>query len=381
MRNEQNPGSEGSSGASASQKRGRLKIYLGATVGVGKTYRMLEEAHKLRAEGHDVVLGYIEAHGRRETAAMIEGLETIPLREINYRGAIVKEMDVEAILARKPEFAIVDELAHTNTPGSRHRTRCEDVEELLGAGINVITAVNVQHIQSMTPIVKRMTGTTVTETVPDSFLAKADETVDVDISAEELLQRLREGKIFPIEQVSLALRNFFKPDNLTVLRELTLREVARDIGRQRENEGALKGYETRQLISTERMLVCLPSDQQVVERLLCKGWREAGNLYAKWYAVHVEVQEEAVRKISPADFRALLDNVNLAGDLGAEFVWLKAEDAVAAIADFAHENHIRKVILGRPQGNPLSRLLRRSVPERLLYEARDFDVAVAADES
>ncbi|MGA7872859.1 MAG: sensor histidine kinase KdpD [Candidatus Binatus sp.] len=381
MRNERNPGSEGSPGASADAKRGRLKVYLGAAVGVGKTYRMLQEAHQLRAEGHDVVLGYIETHGRRETAAMIEGLETTPLREISYRGAIVREMDVEAILARKPEFAVVDELAHTNTPGSRHRTRCEDVEELLGAGISVITAVNLQHIQSMTPIVKRLTGITVTETIPDSFLAQADEIVDVDISAEELLQRLQEGKIFPIEQVSLALRNFFKPDNLTVLRELTLREVARDIGRQREDEGALKRQQTRHLIATERMLVCLPSDQREAERLLCKGWREAGNLYARWYAVHVEVPEEAVRKISPADFRALLDNVNLAGDLGAEFVWLKAEDPVAAIADFAHENHVPKVILGRPQGSLISRLFRRSVPERLLYQARDFDVAVAADES
>jgi two-component system, OmpR family, sensor histidine kinase KdpD len=379
MGDERNPDSE-SPATSTGAKKGRLKVYLGAAVGVGKTYRMLAEAHQLRAEGHDVVLGYIETHGRRETAAMIDGLETIPPREISYRGAVLREMDVDAIVARRPEFAIVDELPHTNAPGSRHQRRYEDVEELLAAGINVITAVNIQHIQSLMPIVKRLTGTTVTETIPDSFLAQADEIVDVDISAEELLQRVQEGKIFPIQQVSVALRNFFKPDNLTVLRELTLREVAHDIGRQREDQGLMEGHQTRQLIMTTRMLVCLPSDQQEVERLLCKGWREAGNLYGMWYAVHVEVPEEGVQKISPAQFRALLDNVNLAGDLGAEFVWLKAEDVVAAIVDFAHQKGILKVIVGRPKENLLGRLLRRSVPERLLFEARDFDVAVAADE-
>jgi two-component system sensor histidine kinase KdpD len=380
MGDERNPDSEKPSGTSPGAKKGRLKVYLGAAVGVGKTYRMLAEAHQLRLEGRDVVLGHIETHGRRETAALMEGLETIAPREINYRGAVLREMDVDAILARKPEFAIVDELAHTNAAGSRHQKRYEDVAELLAAGINVITAVNIQHIQSLTAIVKRLTGTTVTDTIPDSFLAQADEIVDVDISAEELLQRLQEGKIFPIEQVSLALRNFFKPDNLTVLRELTLREVAHVIGRQREDQGLLERHQTRKLITTERMLVCLPSDPQEVERLLCKGWREAGNLYGTWYALHVEVPEEAVQKITPAHFRALLDNVNLAGDLGAEFVWLKAEDVVAAIADFAHQKGILKVIVGRPQGNLLNRLFRRSVPERLLFEARDFDVAVAADE-
>ena len=380
MGDERNPASENPSAGSRGAKKGRLKIYLGAAVGVGKTYRMLAEAHLLRSEGHDVVLGYIETHGRRETAAMTDGLETIPLCGINYRAAVVREMDVAAILARKPEFVIVDELPYTNVPGSRHQRRYEEIEELSAAGINVITAVNIQHIQSLTPIVKRLTGTTVTETVPDSFLAQADEIVDVDISAEELLQRVQEGKIFPMTQVSLALRNFFKPDNLTVLRELTLREVAHDIGRQREDQDLLERHQTRQLITTTRMLVCLPPDQEEAERLLCKGWREAGNLYGTWYAVHVEVPEEGAQKISPAHFRALLDNVNLAGDLGAEFVWLKAEDVVAAIVEFAHEKGILKVIVGRPQRNSLSRLVRRSIPERLLFEARDFDVAVAADE-
>jgi two-component system, OmpR family, sensor histidine kinase KdpD len=311
MSNEEHPDSETLLGTSPNAKKGRLKVYMGAAVGVGKTYRMLEEAQQLRAEGHDIVLGLIETHGRAETAALIDDLETIPLREINYRGVILREMDVDAILARRPEFAVVDELAHTNAPGSRHQKRYEDVEELLAAGINVITAVNIQHIQSLTPIVKKFTGITVTQTVPDSFLAHATEIVDVDISAEELLQRLQEGKICPIDQVSLALRNFFKPNNLTVLRELTLREVARDIGRQREDEEQLTGRRTRRPISGERVLVCLPSDQQEVERLLCKGWREAGNLDAAWYAVHVELPEESVQRISPADFRALLDNINL----------------------------------------------------------------------
>jgi two-component system, OmpR family, sensor histidine kinase KdpD len=232
--------SAASQDVSPTKTRGRLKVYVGAGVGVGKTYHMLEQAHQLRSEGHDVVLGFIETHGRPGTAALIHDLEIIPHREVSYRGVVLKEMDVDAVLARRPRFAIVDELAHTNAPGCRQPKRYQDVEELLKAGINVIAAVNIQHVQSLSPIVKRLTGVTVTETIPDSFLARAEEIVDVDVSTEKLLQRVREGKIYPIEQVTLALRNFFRPSNLAILRELTLREVAHDIGRQREESALLK---------------------------------------------------------------------------------------------------------------------------------------------
>lgn len=223
------------------RQTGTLKVYLGFAAGVGKTYRMLEEARELRAEGHDVVLGLVETHGRAETAALIDDLEVIPLREIPYRGVVLKEMDLDAILARKPEFAIVDKLAHTNAPGSRNSHRYQDVEELLAAEINLITAVNIQHIESLRPIVKRLTGVVVHEIVPDSFLARASEIVDVDVAVGELRERLREGKIYSIKEVNLALRNFFRPRNLTALRELSLREVARDIARQRQESDLAGG--------------------------------------------------------------------------------------------------------------------------------------------
>jgi two-component system, OmpR family, sensor histidine kinase KdpD len=360
-------------------KRGTLKVYLGAAVGVGKTYRMLEEARQLRDEGHDVVLGFVETHGRRDTAALIGDLEVIPLRDVHYRGVLVKEMDLDAILARKPEFAIVDELAHTNAAGSRNDKRFQDVQELLTAGINVVTALNIQHVESMGPIVKRLTGLNIRETVPDAFLAGADEIVDVDVSIEELRERLREGKIYPIQQVNLALRNFFRPSNLSALRELTLREVARDIGRRREEHKQLNGNEMPRLFSL-RLLVCLPVDPHAAEGLLCKGWREAGAHDAVWYAVHVETPQESLRKVGPGEFRALLDNINLANDLGAEIAWLKSSDVAAAITEFAHEKRISKIILKRPRIGFWSRLYHHSLAEKLIYEARNFDVEVVSDE-
>jgi two-component system sensor histidine kinase KdpD len=341
---------------------------------------MLQEAHHLHAAGRDVVLGFIETHGRAETAALAEGLEMIPLREVLYRGLIIKEMDVEAILARKPELAIVDELAHTNAPGSRHAKRYQDVEALLEARINVITALNIQHLESLNHIVQRLIGVRVSETVPDSFLARADEVVDVDVSVEELRERLRGGKIFPIEQVTLALRNFFQPSNLSLLRELSLREVAHDIGRHRENLISLREPGARRR-TTGPVLVCLPSDPGQAEELLCKGWREAIERDAEWYAVHVETPQESLQKVSTANFRALLDNVNLAGDLAAEFVWLKSGDVVSAIVAFAQERNISKIILGRSRRSTFSRFFRRTTPERFIREARGFDVEVLRDES
>jgi len=381
MPNEEPRSSVTSSEVSPKEPRGRLKVYVGAGIGVGKTYHMLEQAQQLRTEGYDVVLAFIETHGRTGTAALLGDLPIIPLREISHRGVVLKEMDVDAVLARRPQFAIVDELAHSNAPGSRHPKRYQDVEKLLEAGINVITAVNIQHIQSLSPIVKRFTGVTVTETIPESLLARAEEIVDVDVSTDELLQRVREGKIYPIEQVNLALRNFFRPSNLAILRELTLREVARDIGRQREENDLLNEWRAPQRSVGARVLVCLPSDQHAVEGLLCKGWREAGHLDAVWYAVHIQTPEESLRKISTADFRALLENVNLASDLGAELEWLNSKDVVKTIIEFAHEKRISKVILRRSRISALAALFRRSIPERLFYEARDLDVEVVSDES
>ncbi|MBV8053822.1 MAG: histidine kinase [Deltaproteobacteria bacterium] len=359
---------------------GTLKVYLGAAVGVGKTYRMLEEARQLRSEGHDVVLGFVETHGRRETAALIGDLEVISLREVPYRGVLLKEIDVDAILARGPQFAIVDELPHTNVPGSRNHKRFQDVQELLAAGINVITALNIQHVESMGPIVKRLTGIIIHESVPDAFLASADEIVDVDVSVEELRERLREGKIYPIQQVNLALQNFFQPGNLNTLRELTLREVARDIGRRREEHARSGGNEAPHQLFGEHLLVCLPSDPHAAEGLLCKGWREASAYGAIWYALHVETPQESLQKISPRDFRALLDNVNLAIDLGAEFTWLKSSDVAGTIIDFANEKRISKIILKRPRIGFWNQFYHHSIVDRLFHEARNFDVEAVSDE-
>jgi two-component system, OmpR family, sensor histidine kinase KdpD len=380
MGQDDEPGSRTTRDYAEAPKKGTLKVYLGAAVGVGKTYRMLEQARQLRSEGRDVVLGFVETHGRRETAALIGDLEVIPLRDVPYRGVLLKEMDVDAILARTPEFAIVDEVAHTNVPGSRNPKRYQDAQELLAAGINVISALNIQHVESLAPIVKRLTGVTVHESVPDAFLARAEEIVDIDVSVEELRERLREGKIYPIQQVNLALRNFFQPSNLSALRELTLREVARDIGRRREEQRLLNGGEVLHQPLSVRLLVCLPSDPHAAEGLLCKGWREAGTHDAIWYALHVETPQESLRKISTSDFRALLDNVNLASDLGADFTWLKSPDVAGAIIDFGREKRISKIILKRPRISFWNQLYHHSIAERLFHEARNFDVEAVSDE-
>lgn len=368
-------------GLEAQAPKGRLKVYLGGAAGVGKTYRMLEEAHQLSAAGHDVVLGFIETHGRAETAARIGDLELVPLRKIPYRGVELEEMDLDAILARNPEYAVVDELAHTNVAGSKHSKRYQDVEELVAHGINVIMAFNIQHLESLNQMIRRITGVDVRETIPDTFLAHADEVVTVDISIEELRQRLREGKIYPPSQVEQALKNFFKPTNLASLRELALREVARDQSRQREELEQLKRDGGRRTAVTERVMVCLSSNPEGSEELLRKAARAAAQMNADWYAVHVETPAESVQKISTADFRALLDNINLAADLGAEVVWLKASDVISAVLDFAREKKISRIIVGRTHPTLWNRLVGKSITNRILAQARDFDVQVVALEA
>ena len=360
--------------------KGRLKVYLGSAAGVGKTYRMLEEAHQLRREGHDVVIGFIETHGRAETKARIGDLEMIPLRQLPYRGATFNEMDVDAILARKPEYAVVDELPHTNISGSRHNKRYQDVEELIANGINVITAFNIQHLESLNQMVQRITGVEIRETVPDIFLGRADQVVTVDISVDELRQRLRDGKIYPQDRVEQALRSFFRPSNLASLRELALREVARDQSRQREELESLKREGGRRTGVTERVMVCLSANVRGSKALLRKAARTAAQLNADWYAVHVETPSESVQRISTANFRALLDNVNLAADMGAETVWLKSPDVVKAMLDFAQEHKITRVVIGRTHPDWWRRLWRRSVTARLLAAARDFDIEVVAEQ-
>jgi two-component system, OmpR family, sensor histidine kinase KdpD len=376
MREERRPQPESFLDLEARRQKGRLKIYIGAAAGVGKTYRMLEEAHQLRDRGVDVVIGLVETHGRAETMARVGDLEIVPRHKLKYRNVAVEEMDVDAIIARNPEVALVDELAHSNVPGSRHEKRYQDVEDLLAKGINIITAMNIQHIESLNPLMKQVTGIEVRETVPDSFLARADQIVNVDVTVEALRERLREGKIYPESQIEQALRNFFQPSNLASLRELTLREVARSLSRQRQDLEAIKREGGRRPQVHDRIMVGLSSNSEDTRKLLRKAARVASQLGADWYAVHVETPGESVKKISTTNFVALLDNINLAGDLGAETVWLKADDVTKAMIDFARDKSVTKIIVGRTHQPFWRRFLRRDVPMQLIKHANDIDIEI-----
>src|SRR5262249_55303879 len=381
MADERRPEPESFLDLEPQSRKGRLKIYIGPAAGVGKTYRMLEEAQELRNNGTDVVLGFIETHGRVETERKIGDLEVVQRRKISYRGVELEEMDVDAILARRPEGALVDDLAHTNVPGSKHERRCQDVEELSQAGINVITALNIQHIESLGALMKRVTGIEVRETVPDTFLARADQIVDVDIAVEALRERLREGKIYPSSQIEPALRNFFKPSNLASLREIALREVARGLNRRRQDAEAIKREGGRRPHTTEKIMVGLSSNPAEADTLLRKASREATQLGADWYAVHIETPSESVKKVRTHDFMTLLDNINLAGDLGAETIWLKSEDVVKGMLEFARDHGVTRIIVGRTHQPWWRRIFRSDVPMRLIRAAREVDVELIADDA
>jgi two-component system sensor histidine kinase KdpD len=359
-------------------KRGRLKLYLGFAAGVGKTYRMLEEAHALRKRGVDVVLAYIEPHGRSETAGLVSGLEVVPRRRIEYRGVAVEEMDLDAVLARRPEVAVVDEIPHTNVPGSRHRRRWEDVVDLLGAGINVIGAMNVQHLESLKDLVERATGVAIRETVPDGFLREADQIVNLDLAVEDLLDRLRGGKIYAPEKVAQALEQFFRDDNLRTLRELALREVAGSLVREDAEERPAPA-EDRGGATLGRVLVCIASQSPRAEELLRRGSRIAGRLATDWFVVFVETPGETPTTIDAAAQRHLLSAIQLARDLGAEVVRLKSGDPAAAILDFARSHNVGHIVLGRSRQPWWRQTLGRSVPERLIREGREFDLQLVAD--
>ena len=325
-------------------RRGRLKVYLGFAAGVGKTYQMLMEGHRLKQEGIDVILGVVETHGRRETAALVEGLEIIPRKRSEYHGIALEEMDKEAILARQPRVVLVDELAHTNSPGSRNAKRYQDVEDILAAGINVIATMNVQHLESLYDTVERMMGVKVRERVPDAILAEADQVVNVDISAEDLHKRLKAGKVYPMDRVETALQNFFQSHHLEQLRELTLREAAAQIdSRRREASGQ------RNRGTTDQVMVCLDAGGPGNAALLRYGSRLAGRLNRNWYAVYVQTLGEDPILIDAARQRILSETLTLANQLGATVFTLKGEDVADTLARFAEEYRVGQVILGKPR--------------------------------
>jgi len=355
------------------QQRGRLKIYLGFAAGVGKTYDMLQEAHKLKRQGVDVVIGIVETHGRADTAALIDGLEQVPRRRIEYRGVVLEEMDLDAVLARRPMVAIVDELAHTNAPGSRNAKRYQDVEELLRAGINVISALNVQHLESLYDLVEKATGVKVKERLPDYVLGLADQVVNVDLPAEDLRERLQAGKIYPRERVPTALGSFFTQANLTRLRELTLGELAHLLDRRRQGQ---EGEDERG--ASTRVMVCLSSRSPSAEALLRKGARLADRLgAASWYALYVKTPNESLERIDAATQRHIDNALTLATQLGGTTMPFKGADVVGTIAAFVREYGITHIIMGRTRRPWYRRWFGTSVLERLLREVPEADVIIA----
>ncbi|HEY2065194.1 MAG TPA: universal stress protein [Gemmatimonadaceae bacterium] len=362
------------------RERGKLKLYVGSAAGTGKTYRMLQEAHDLRRRGVDVVVGFVETHGRAETAAQVKDLEVIPRQKIEYRGVTLEDMDVDAVIARKPQVAIVDELAHSNVPGTRHRKRWEDVVQLLDEGINVISAVNVQHLESLNDVVASTLGVTVRETVPDWVVASADQVINLDISSEDLRQRLREGKIYRADRIEPALRNFFTDENLTTLRELALREVAGAVDRSREEivrrvTGEVPTIAPR---TVERVLVAMSSNPPYTAALLRKASRIAGRLNTDWYCVYVQTADERADRIDSTVQRTLVENIQLAQSMGAEVVKLAGDDVADTLCRFAIKKGVTLLIVGQSKRSRFYHIVKGSIVDRLANNGQGLDVLVVS---
>jgi len=362
--------------AEKKRRRGQLKIFFGASAGVGKTFSMLLAAREKRAEGLDVVVGIVETHGRADTAALLEGLEILPARTVEYRGASLREFDLDAALKRRPAIVVVDELAHTNVEGSRHSKRWNDVEELLDAGIDVYTALNVQHLESLNDVVGGITGIRVQETVPDTVFDQADEVELVDLPPDELIERLNEGKVYLPEQAKAAIQNFFRKGNLIALRELSLRRTAERVEEQmrlyREDQGIREVWQ-----AGERLLVCI-GPGALAERLIRAGRRFAAALHADWVVAYVETPR--LQRLSAAERDAVMENLRLAETLGAATLTLSAQQMSGAILDYAHEQNVTKILLGKPTRTGWRRWLLGSVVDTVVREAADVDVYLLGSE-
>ena len=329
------------------KRRGTLKIYLGLAAGVGKTYRMLQEAHDLHQHGVDVLLGYVETHGRAGTVAELRDVPLLPRKHVFYKGRALEEMDVEAIEKRRPQVVVVDELAHSNVPGSRHAKRWQDVEFLVAQGISVITAVNVQHLESLHDQVLKITGTDVTERIPDRLLKLADEVVNVDLTVGELRGRLEEGKIYDPTKVPAALANFFQAENLLQLRRLAVREVAQQLGRQVESEAGGAPAVPAARRNDDRLLACINSNAAAATEIIRKTSRLADRFSAAaWYVLYIQTGRETADRIGLATQRHLLNNLQLATELGAQILRVKDDDIVGAIRRVAQEKNATLLVCG-----------------------------------
>jgi two-component system, OmpR family, sensor histidine kinase KdpD len=355
-------------------ERGRLKVYLGYCPGVGKTCRMLEEGHRLRSEGVDVAVGLVETHGREGTIKLVEGLPAVAPRGVEYKGIRLEEMDLAGVLSRKPQVVLVDELAHTNVPGSSNAKRWEDVEEILAAGIHVITTVNVQHLESLRDTAESIVGTKIRERVPDSVIASADQVVNVDLSEEDLLKRLRDGRIYPPSRVEQALGGYFQVARLERLREIALRELASNLDRKRregrDGEGVAKS-------SGSGVAVALRGGTEEDRRLLRQASRIAGRLSRDWYAVHVRGGKTDLVNMELVDQRSLEETLSLAHKLGASVVTLQGDDVAATLLAFAEQYGVGHIVVGRPRKLPWwRRLLHSSVAENLVRAAHGVSIEV-----
>ena len=350
--------------------RGILKIYIGMSAGVGKTYRMLQEAHNLLKAGVNVKIGYVESHGRKETELLVEDLPVIPRRELFYKGKKLDELDVQAILLLHPQIVIIDELAHTNIPGSKNEKRWQDVIDVLEAGINVITAVNIQHIESINDDVKLITGIEVKERVPDKLLQMADEVVNIDLTADELITRLKEGKIYDHTKVQQALTNFFQPEKILQLRELALKEVAGQVERKVDYQITAKQTAFRH----ERFLACISSNHEVAQRIIRKTARLASYYNSQWYVLYVQTPKESTDRISLAKQRHLINNFKNSTELGGEVIQASSVNIARTIIETIEEKKITTVCLGKPHIKLWQIILNTSVFNQLLKTLSENDV-------
>jgi two-component system sensor histidine kinase KdpD len=352
-------------------QRGKLKIYLGLAAGVGKTYRMLMEGHELVMDNIDVFIGFVETHGRKETTKLLEGLPAIRRRQIFYKGKQLEEMDVDTILLQKPQVVLVDELAHTNVPGSRNEKRWQDVVEIINNNINVITTVNIQHIESIRNEVEKITGVEIKERVPDKIIQSADEVVNIDLTIEELIDRLNEGKIYDKSKVSTALQNFFQKDKLLQLRDLALKEVSRQVERKIVREIPLL-----QRSKMSSLVTCISSNNVSASKLIRRSSRLASFYNSKWFVVYVQTPKESSTNIKTADQRHLINNFKLAAELGAEVIQLNDKDIAKAIYEFAAEKEAGLIVLGTPQTSWKDKLIYGNFFKDLTKHITNLDIDI-----
>jgi len=344
-------------------RKGKFKVYIGMSAGVGKTYRMLQEAHTLMRNGIDVKIGYIETHNRKETHDLLEGLPLIPRRKLFYKGKELEELDIQAVISLRPEIVVIDELAHTNIEGSKNDKRWQDVMEILDAGINVISAVNIQHIESLNEEIKDITGIEVKERIPDSVLAAADEVVNIDLTADELITRLKEGKIYAPEKVATALGNFFTSNNILQLRELALKEVASQVVRKVETQIASRGLTA---LKPNRFMACISSNAVTAKNVIRKTARLASYYNSPWILLYVQTPKENTDKIALDKQRHLINNFKLATELGGEIIRVESPHVSKVIVEIAEQRNITTICIGKPHMNLFRVILATNIFNQLL---------------